>query len=263
MLYYKKFDHSSSTEWVVFVHGAGGSSSIWFKQLKDYRQHFNVLLLDLRGHGKSSELFEAYLQSEYSFESISKDIVEVLDFVKIRQAHFVGISLGTILIRTLAEMDSTRVKSMILGGAVTRLDVRSRILVFTGNSLKRVMPFMWLYRLFAWIIMPKRRHAESRAVFINEAKKLYRREVLRWFRLVNELNPVLKYFNEKELPIPVLYLMGSEDYIFLAPVKQIIKKHKNAVLKVIESAGHVCNVDQPDLFNMESIGFIQACSART
>ncbi len=263
MLYYKKFDHPSSREWVVFVHGAGGSSSIWFKQLKDYRKHFNILLVDLRGHGKSGELFEAYLQNDYTFKSIAKDIVDVLDFLRIQTAHFVGISLGTILIRTVAEMDATRVKSMILGGAVTRLDVRSRILVFTGNSLKRILPFMWLYRLFAWIIMPKRRHAESRTVFINEAKKLYRREVLRWFKLVNELNPILKYFNEKELPIPVLYLMGSEDYIFLAPVRQIIKKHKNAILKVIERAGHVCNVDQPELFNRESIGFIQTCSAST
>ena len=38
------------------MHGAGGSSSIWFKQLRAYREHFNVLLLDLRGHGQSNQL---------------------------------------------------------------------------------------------------------------------------------------------------------------------------------------------------------------
>jgi pimeloyl-ACP methyl ester carboxylesterase len=36
-----------------FVHGAGGSSSIWFKQIRDFQKQYNVLLLDLRGHGES------------------------------------------------------------------------------------------------------------------------------------------------------------------------------------------------------------------
>ncbi len=50
MLYHKTFELGPDRDWVVFVHGAGGSSSIWFKQLRAYREHFNVLLLDLRGH---------------------------------------------------------------------------------------------------------------------------------------------------------------------------------------------------------------------
>ncbi|MCF9489912.1 alpha/beta fold hydrolase, partial [Vibrio parahaemolyticus] len=51
LLFHKTFVHPTSQEWVVFVHGAGGSSSIWFKQIKAYKQHFNLLLIDLRGHG--------------------------------------------------------------------------------------------------------------------------------------------------------------------------------------------------------------------
>ncbi|MBT8188734.1 MAG: alpha/beta hydrolase, partial [Croceitalea sp.] len=53
MLHYTKYVHKSSQEWVTFVHGAGGSSTIWYKQLRDFKKHFNVLLLDLRGHGNS------------------------------------------------------------------------------------------------------------------------------------------------------------------------------------------------------------------
>jgi pimeloyl-ACP methyl ester carboxylesterase len=44
----------------------------------------------------------------------------VLDFLKIEKSHFVGISLGTILIRQLAEMYPHRVESMILGGAILK-----------------------------------------------------------------------------------------------------------------------------------------------
>ena len=37
------------------MHGAGGSSSIWYKQLRAFKENFNVLLIDLRGHGKSKK----------------------------------------------------------------------------------------------------------------------------------------------------------------------------------------------------------------
>jgi len=48
LLYHKIYQHPSSQEWVVFVHGAGGSSSVWHKQIKAYKEHFNIVLVDLR-----------------------------------------------------------------------------------------------------------------------------------------------------------------------------------------------------------------------
>ena len=55
MLYHKTYKHSNSKTWVVFVHGAGGSNAVWFRQLREFKKHFNVLLVDLRGHGKSKK----------------------------------------------------------------------------------------------------------------------------------------------------------------------------------------------------------------
>ena len=144
VLYYKTYENNRSDQWVAFIHGAGGSSSIWFRQIKSFQEQYNVLLLDLRGHGKSQEAFERYFTNEHNFENISKDIIDVLDHLKIEKAHFVGISLGTIIIRTICEIAPERVQSLILGGAVTRLNVRSKFLVGVGNGLKRFIPFMWL-----------------------------------------------------------------------------------------------------------------------
>ncbi|WP_020403020.1 alpha/beta fold hydrolase [Gracilimonas tropica] len=258
MLYYKKYKSSEEKDWVVFVHGAGGSSSIWFSQLRDFKKHFNVLMVDLRGHGKSKDLLQKYYEEDYSFEFISRDVLDVLNHLDIEKAHFIGVSLGTIIIRTLAEIAPERVKSSILCGAITRLNVRSRVLVFLGHMFKRFIPYMWLYRLFAWIIMPKKRHAKSRNLFIREAKKLYQKEFLRWFKLTNEVNPLLRYFKEKEVKSPMLYVMGSEDYMFLPPVKSIVEKHKNSTLKVIENCGHVCNVERPGAFNRISIEYLKS-----
>jgi pimeloyl-ACP methyl ester carboxylesterase len=114
MLYYKTFFKDDETDWVVFVHGAGGSSSIWFKQLREYKKEFNVLMVDLRGHGKSKGMLQQYYEDEYSFKLASQDIIDVMDDAGIEKAHFVGVSLGTIIIRTIGEMQPDRVRSMVM-----------------------------------------------------------------------------------------------------------------------------------------------------
>ena len=93
MISYTIYKNETSTEWVTFVHGAGGSSSIWFKQIRDFQKHFNVLLLDLRGHGNSKDQLKSAFKQQYTFKAIAEDIVEVIDFLKIESSHFVGMSL--------------------------------------------------------------------------------------------------------------------------------------------------------------------------
>jgi len=257
MLFFKQYKHPSSSEWVVFIHGAGGSSAVWFKQLRVFKKEFNLLLIDLRGHGKSVDLPQAVWNDEYTFEAVTGDIIEVLDHLTTPPAHFMGVSLGTVLARQLAELEPQRVKSLIMAGAITRLNVQSRILVFLGNTFKRVIPFMWLYRLFAFVIMPRKQHEESRNLFVREAQKLCQKEFIRWFKLTSTINPLLKLFKEKDLGIPTLYVMGDQDVMFLEPVKNLVKFHKNSVLKILTKCGHVVNVEQPDQFNDLSMAFIK------
>ena len=264
MLAYRRHFISPEHEWVVFVHGAGGSSSIWYRQVREFRKSFNVLLVDLRGHGDSQpSVLLPYEGDRYTFDALSREILDVLDHEEIPSAHFVGISLGCILIRAIGEMAPERVRSMIMGGAIIRLNLRSRVLVALGNAFKRVMPYMWLYRLFAWIIMPRSRHRESRTLFVTQAKRLCQKEFIRWFHLTYGVNPLLvRLFEQKELPIPTLYVMGEEDYMFLPPVSRMVQRHTGySRLEVIPACGHVVNVDRPEHFNSVSMDFIRAAVA--
>ena len=258
MLYTKSFLNSPDKEWVVFIHGAGGSSAVWFRQIKAYQEEYNVLLVDLRGHGKSREMssLKSYYKEKYTFKTVSRDVIHTLNQENITEAHFVGVSLGTIIIRTIAEMEPERVKSAVMCGAITRLNVRSRILVWLGHSFKKVVPFMWLYKLFAWIIMPRKNHEESRLLFVNEAKNLARKEFLKWFRLTYDVNPLLKYFKENEMDAPTLYVMGEEDHMFLPPVRKMISEFEKSYLIVVEDCGHVVNVEKPEEFNTISLEFL-------
>ncbi len=258
MISYTIYKNKSSDQWVTFVHGAGGSSSIWFKQIRDFQKHFNVLLLDLRGHGNSNKQIKTAFKQNYTFESIATDVFEVLEHLKIETSHFVGISLGSIVIRQFAEMHPNRVKSMILGGAILKMNFRSQILMRLGNVFKYVLPYLVLYKFFAFVIMPKKNHRQSRLLFINEAKKLYKKEFIKWFKLTAEINPVLRWFRQKELNIPTLYVMGEEDYMFLPSVRQVVACHvKTAKLHVIQNCGHVVNVEQPIIFNETVISYLK------
>ena len=257
MINYSIYQNKDSNQWVTFVHGAGGSSSIWFRQIRDFQKHYNVLLLDLRGHGSSNQQIKNAFHNKYTFKSIANDVLEVIDYLKIETSHFVGISLGTIVIRQLAEMHPERIKSMVLGGAILKMNFRSQILMRLGNMFKYVLPYLVLYKFFAFIIMPNKNHKQSRLLFINEAKKLCQKEFIRWFKLTAEINPILKWFRQVEVNIPTLYIMGKEDYMFLPSVRKVVEKHyKSSKLFVVEQCGHVVNVEQPLVFNTTVIEFI-------
>jgi pimeloyl-ACP methyl ester carboxylesterase len=147
---------------------------------------------------------------------------------------------------------------MIMGGAVMKLNKRGQVLMRTGAAFKSVVPYMVLYKFFAWVIMPKKTHKEARNLFVREARKLYQREFKRWFTLVAEVNPLLKFFRFKDSNVPTLYIMGSEDHMFLPSIRKIVEDHRSALLHVIENCGHVVNIEQPEVFNTEAIKFLKS-----
>ena len=255
MLHFSTYPKDPSAPWVTFVHGAGGSSSIWYKQVKAFREHFNVLLVDLRGHGRSKIPMPQDLRC-YTFEFISQDVIEVLSHLKIERSHFVGISLGTIIIRVLAEKYPQRVSGLIMGGATLKMTTQSQLLMRFGVWFKSVIPYIILYKFFAFNIMPRRKHRESRNLFIREARKLYQKEFIRWFKLAAEVKPILRLFRTSEVPLPTLYVMGAEDYMFLPTIRKISESHASATLHVIEDCGHVVNVDKPHEFNRVVLDYL-------
>ncbi len=256
MLWHKTYVLQPSKPWIVFIHGAGGSSTIWHPQLRFFRNQCNVLLLDLRGHGKTINKALKSVKS-YSFDLLIEDINEVLVHQEISRAHFVGVSLGTILIREFADQFSYKVISATYVGAITQLDFRSRILIRTGHSLKYIIPFLTLYKLFAWIIMPGKAHFEARALFIQQASQISQDEFLRWFDLTHSVSLILSKFNVLHPSIPSLFVMGEKDHLFLGHVKKLPQLNSLAELVVIEDCGHVCNVEKPDHFNENTLAFIK------
>jgi pimeloyl-ACP methyl ester carboxylesterase len=258
-LHHKIISHPSSTEWVVFIHGMGGSSSIWFKQIKEYRKHFNLILVDLPGHGGNSDGLKD--TSDRSFQHIAKKVLILLDHCGIREAHFVGISLGTMVIQVLHDLASSRVKSMVLGGSVERIHPPLIWLARLVEGVRHFIPYMWLYKLVALILMPREHHTEARKTFIREAIKLGQKEFFCWYRILHlEIN---HFFAQKKVfnLTPAIYIMGSEDHMFLPIIKKRYARVKHASLHILQKCGHVCNIEKEKEFNQISIQFIHSHSA--
>ena len=258
MLSYSVYKNKSSVKWVTFIHGAGGSSSIWYRQIRAFKKEFNILLIDLSGHGKSKSSFKEKSKQGYTFDLITKDIKDVLNFLNIESSHFVGVSLGTIIVRDLAENNPKLVDSLVLAGAILKFNTRSNFLMHFGNFFRSLVPYIMLYKLFAFIIMPKKNHRESRLLLVKECKKLYQKEFIRWCKLTAGINKILRVHRLNDIKIPSLYVMGKEDHLFLPSIKEAVASYSNAILHVVENAGHIVNVDQPNDFNRRVIKFIKS-----
>ena len=133
MLFYREYKNESSDKWVVCVHGIGGSSTIFANQIKELRKHFNLLLIDLRGHGKTGVI---PTDEKYNFDLICNDIIEVLDHKNIKKAMFLGVSLGTLVIKKLHKIAPERIEKSLLAGAITTYNRRIKFWLGLGLSIK-------------------------------------------------------------------------------------------------------------------------------
>lgn len=258
ILNYTTFKAKEGLEWVVFLHGIGGGSGIWVRQIKAFQKRFNLLLVDLPGHGHST--YGLSDMPKHSFPMIAEEVLKVMEREKIKDAHFVGISLGTIIIQTLHDVAPDKVKSMVLGGAVEKINLPGKIIIKVANILKGCMPYMWLYRISALILMPKKHHKESRNAFVREAYKLGRKEFLHWYALHSQIDETIRKLKGKATTTPKLYIMGSEDYMFLPTIKAHMREANNEGLHVIERCGHVCNIEKHKEFNHLGLSFLYSLS---
>jgi len=245
---------SKDSDWVIFLHGLGGNSNIFYKQVDEYKNHFNLMFIDLFGHGCTLEQLNAY-----TFETLAKSAINVMDEENIDSAHLFGVSLGTIVMDAFSLLAPDRIKSMVLGGAVQGYDFRARFLLKSGAMMQWVLPYMWLYRLFAFIMMPKKSHKQSRQIFAREAKKLGGQEFRKWYTLMESLEPFYASFPDRtKNTIPRLYISGDEDHLFLPFVVKNHLRDPLSSIHIIEKCGHVCNIEKHEEFNRVSLSYLNS-----
>lgn len=260
MLNYKVFDRGEDRQWIVMIHGAGGSIEVWYRQITDFARHFNLLLVDLAGHGGSAEGKEAR-HTLFDFESQAEQVMEVVEHLHLPRAHFMGLSLGSIVVRFIADRHPEQVTSMVLAGAVTELCWESRMLLRMANLVKHFIPYNLMKWVIAKVLMPQERYKGSAALFLRSARRLSFENFLKIFKMVSRLNEQVGSLFKEKLSIPTLYLMGEDDYFFLPQVHEAFRQGgEQAHMVIVPEAGHVCNIDNKQFFNEASIAFLKGCA---
>jgi len=254
MLRYQLVD-GRKKEWVVFLHGIGGSRRTFKYQIEDFSRGYNLLLFDLHGHGDSIDerLAEA---DNPSLEVVAGDILATLDLLGIPKAHFVAMSSGTMIQTALAHLAPERIHSLILSGAAIKFRLRAKVLFFMGNLFRSLIPHMVLYRLFAWLMMPRKNHRYSRGVFVREAHKMPRPEFYIWFDLTQRFEQDYPLEKHISTDIPKLYVLGEQDHMLAPLTAKYARLDKKAVVHVIPRCGHLCNIDKSAEFNRVALDFL-------
>ncbi|MFA6273421.1 MAG: alpha/beta hydrolase [Candidatus Paceibacterota bacterium] len=93
-LYYRMNEFRENQLTLVFIHGLSGSSSAWLPYENFFKDKYNTLSLDLRGHGKSPK-FKNY--SDYEMGKLAEDVNDLIDHLGIKNFVLIGHSFGTLV----------------------------------------------------------------------------------------------------------------------------------------------------------------------
>jgi pimeloyl-ACP methyl ester carboxylesterase len=92
---------------VILLHGGLANSNYWGNQVRALQGRYRVVVMDSRGHGRSTRNAAAY-----GYDLMASDVVGLMDFLKIPKAAIVGWSDGAILGLDIAMHHPERVSKL-------------------------------------------------------------------------------------------------------------------------------------------------------
>jgi 3-oxoadipate enol-lactonase len=111
-----RFDGPEKAPVILLSNSLGTNLSMWDPQATVLCETFGVLRYDTRGHGLSS-----VTPGSYTIEQLGRDVIALLDALKIESAHFCGLSMGGMIGMWLGVNAANRVKGLVLCNTAARI----------------------------------------------------------------------------------------------------------------------------------------------
>lgn len=111
-----RIDGSDDRPALVLSNSIGTTLAMWDGQIPLLSRHFRVIRYDFRGHGASD-----VPPGAYSDGRLGRDVLELLDWLGIARAHFLGLSLGGFVGQWLAIHAPERIDRLILSNTAAQL----------------------------------------------------------------------------------------------------------------------------------------------
>lgn len=256
LLHYETYGLKPSADWIVMIHGAGGSTRTWYKQKEELEKNFNLIMVDLPGHGQSKESGKGH--AEYTFELMSEKVWGVVDHLKLQKVHLMGVSLGSIIAMQMEQLKPARVLSITMAGAIVELQRKLRIIANCSLALAKIIGFRAFYQLAAWIALPRGNHKKSRKIFVRESKALSMDEFKKWTTMYDQcLDKTLKKLYNSAYNSPILLVMGDQDHLFLESAKKFVLSRANTSIEIFQKCGHLVSLEKSKMYNQVCDRFLQ------
>jgi pimeloyl-ACP methyl ester carboxylesterase len=229
-LYYAVIGQGSP---VVLLHGGLANSDYWGFQVKALAPHHTVILMDSRGHGRSTRDARPY-----GYDLMADDVVGLLDTLHIQKADVVGWSDGAILGLDLALRHADRV---------------GRIFAFAANTVTSgVQPDVEKNPTFARFIA----RAGQEYAKLSPTPKEYDAFVAQISKMW-ETQPNWTDAQLKSIRSPVLVVDGDHDEAIKRPhTEYIAATIPGAGLLILPNVSHFAFLQDPVLFNDAILHFL-------
>jgi pimeloyl-ACP methyl ester carboxylesterase len=102
---------------LVLVHGSGGNHAIWWQQVPYFAQRYRTITVDLRGFGNSDAIADGPDARDFP-----RDVLGVLDDLKIEKAALLGQSIGALACLRLGVDQPQRVAGVVLAHSAGNMD---------------------------------------------------------------------------------------------------------------------------------------------
>lgn len=238
---------------LVLIHGMATDTRLWTPQVAELANHFKVISYDMRGFGRSSRPGPAFRAED--------DLAELLEQLRIPSAHILGLSLGSSVATRFALAYPQQTQSLIAAGPVLQGFADAGDFI---AALKQVWAIAREHGVdqarTAWLALPLFSNLLTNSEWAQLGRQMIddydgwhwqNRDPERW----PEVMPADRL---SEINLPTLIIVGEQEIAGLQRTATFMSEQiPAATLATLSGAGHVVNLEQPELFNRRVIEFLR------
>jgi 3-oxoadipate enol-lactonase len=234
---------------LMLSNSLGTNLHMWDEQVAPLTRHFRLVRYDRRGHGQSDAP-----TGPYSMEMLGRDVLAILDHLRIEKINWCGLSMGGMVGMWLGARAPQRVDKLILSNTTAYFADKA----MWDGRLKTVreqgLPAIVEANMERWFTKPFRERSPQavgriRDMFLATKVDGYVGcgEAIR----AMDHRPLLPKINA-----PTLVIAGKHDPATTLEAGEFIVHHTpNATLAVLDTA-HIANVEQPQRYADTVLGFL-------
>jgi 3-oxoadipate enol-lactonase len=243
-------------ELVVFIHGVGADRTSWKYQLEAFQNAgYSVAAIDMRGSGDSQSRDEHGALLKIDLEEFARDVDALIRELGFSKAHWVGNSKGGVIILEALLLGLASVDKIVLCNTFAKHPDSAAILPRAAAALRqKTMPEFAAERI-PLVLKPDIDAATLAEAIYAMARKDPEAYLASWQATWSpDFRGMLSSITN-----PTLVVSSTLDMITPTALSDELACHiPHAKLVVLEGAGHISNLDQPEAFNQAVLAFLQS-----